>query len=87
MNLSLYFTVVSLFYVILLIIVYFSKNRIKSFENNIYKILLFLSLFCCISEISMVFSATMMNTYPYLNELIAKSFAIGIMTWVFFLAC
>lgn len=87
MNLSLYFTVVSLFYVILLTIVYFSKNRIKSFENNIYKILLFLSLFCCISEISMVFSAKIMDYNPYLNDLIAKSFAIGLMTWVFFLAC
>lgn len=87
MNFSLFFTVVSIFYVILLTIVYFSNNRVKNFENNIYKVLLFLSLFCCINELSMVFTAKIMDKFPFFNDLIAKSFAIGLMTWVFFLAC
>lgn len=76
----------SIFYSILLSIVYFSKKRIENNENKIYSILirltligLFLELFCCflipLKDINMIFDI--------LNIVFNRTFIIYLVTWEF----
>jgi len=82
MNQVIYFSICSLFYSLLLIVVFFSKKRLKSIENRIYVAIMMVNFLCIISEISMIFTALMMDKYPLLNTIIAKFYLVGLLLWL-----
>ena len=48
---NIFFSIVSLFYSIMLIIIYFSKQRIETEENNIYKKIILINFLGLVIEI------------------------------------
>ena len=52
---SIYFQICSLFFLVLLIIIYFSKQRLKTLENSIFIGTMFANLFAIIFDIASVF--------------------------------
>ena len=74
----------SLIYIILLIIVYFSKKRLKTKENQIYEKLLFANFIGLIIEISCMFSATMIETkVPLRHYILTKGLLIYYLGFIF----
>ena len=74
----------SLIYIILLIIVYFSKKRLKTKENQIYEKLLFANFIGLIIEISCMFSATMIDAkIPLRHYILTKGLLIYYLGFIF----
>ena len=48
---SFYFTIYGLIFCILLIVVYFSKKKVKNLENKLYSIIIASSFFSCLAEV------------------------------------
>jgi len=82
MNQVIYFSICSLFYSLLLIIVFFSKKRLKSIENRIYIAIMLVNFLCIFLEISMIFTASVMEKVPLLNTFIAKFYLVGLLLWL-----
>lgn len=81
-NPCIFLSIASYFYLMLIIIVYFSKKSMYTLENKIYKIILFLSFFCLTFEIS-----SALLTAPYLLNIkiiLKKLFMCSLLTWGLF---
>lgn len=86
MNNSLYFSLVSLFYVVLVYIVFNFKDHINSRETKIYTSMIYLSIFIIVFEILQLPGCILMNKYPLFNLFVSKTFIVLLYTWVYFLA-
>ena len=75
--------VFSIVYILLLMIVYFSKKRIQGVETNIYNVLIIVDVISLLLELSCCFLVPMKETYGLLNILANRSFLITILTWMF----
>ncbi len=85
MNYYLYFTISGLIILILLTVVYFSKEKLETFENKIYSVLLVCTLLSGVVEISMFFTCKVMDTMPIINTIAAKGYLVVIEFWVLLL--
>ena len=81
-----FFTLCSLFYIILLSIIYFSKPRFKNLETKIYQYMVLSNLVTVILAVVSYF--TIMNYYsiPLLNDIISKLLLIAFFFWGIFFA-
>ena len=79
-----FFTICSLFYVILLNIVYFRKNRADNYETKIYSALVVVSLLTNIFAITNYFTIINSDTIPALNMVISKLLLVCFIAWAFF---
>ena len=79
---SIFFQLCSLFYIFLLIVVYFSKKRLKSVENRLYILLAITNFLGLFLDIFSVFTIRNMNTHPILNFYISKFYLIYLLTWI-----
>ena len=82
MNYNIYFSFLSFFYIVLLLIVFFSKNRLNTLENKIYKYLIIVCFSGAILEMSQMATCLVMDTLPWLNEFVAHLFLVNIFTWI-----
>ena len=82
MNHVIYFSICSLFYSLLLIVVFFSKKRLKSIENKVYIAIMLVNFLCIILELSMIFTAMIRKQFPVLNMLVAKCYLVGLLLWL-----
>lgn len=82
---SFIFQICSIFYILLIIITYFSKRRFKSLENNIYKLLMIFDLVILIVDITSVTCLYSMDTTEFLNIFFAKLFLVTLIIWEFIL--
>ncbi len=74
---------VSLMYIMLLTIVYLSKERMNNIENRIYNKLIILDMFCLFLEsLCCLTVSNIINSY-LLKAVVNKAFLISILTWVF----
>ena len=78
---SFIFQICSIFYILLLIIVYFSKDRFKSLENNIYKFLMVFDLVILIADITSVYCLYTLPVDSILNIFFAKFFLVTLIVW------
>lgn len=78
-----YFQICSLFYSILLICIYFAKERVSSAENKIYIILAITNFIGLILDILSIFTITYMNVIPKLNTFVSKAYLIYLLTWMY----
>ena len=81
---GIFFSIISLFYSILLVCVFFSKKRLESIENNIYKRILIINLIGLLIE---VFPATyairvLINENPSFAIVILKLILVYFIIWI-----
>ena len=79
---SVYFQIISLFYILMLIFVFFSKKRINSVENKIYKFLLLTNCLGLVLDILSVYTIKYKTEMPIFNYFVTKSYLIYLLTWI-----
>lgn len=79
---SICFQIISLIYILLLIIVYFSKKRLSSLENNIYMVLLITNMIGLILDISSIYTIIHRDSIPIINMLVTKFYLMYLITWI-----
>ena len=79
---SVYFQIISLCYILMLIFVFFSKKRIDSSENKIYKFLLITNGLGLILDILSVYTIKYRNEMPIFNYFVTKFYLIYLLTWI-----
>lgn len=82
MNAGITFTLASLFYVVLLVIVFFSKRRIEKRENKIYSYLIITSLAGVIIGLGTWYFMKNMTIYPLLNIIFSRLYLAYLITWL-----
>lgn len=76
------FSTCSLFYALLLFIVFFSKKRLNTLENNLYKKLVIISLAEVIFAIGCYYTIKYMEFVPILNEIVSRSLLACYIAWI-----
>ncbi len=79
---SLFVLIASLFYSILLITVYFYKQRLETSENKIFKALIITNLIGIILDIMSIFTVTNMDAIPIINVIVTKSYLVYLHVWI-----
>ena len=79
-NNTIYLSIASLVYIIILVFVYFSKDNIQSTENNIFQKLVVVSFFSLCSEIMITFIPINMNSFLFKGSL--KLYLILCIFWL-----
>ena len=84
MTSSLFFQIVSIFYIILVTVAYFSKKKLDTLENRIYSSLIIIIFITLILDCASVFLAIVDVTHPLAN-ILCKLYLVFIIawTWVF----
>ncbi len=78
-----FFSIAGLVNTILLLIIYFSKERFKSLENKIYKSLMILTIAGIFNELIMVYALPLLESNYFIKEIVTKAFLIICETWIF----
>ena len=84
-NHYIFFSIAGLINMILLFVIFFSKNNYNSYENKVYKSMMYVSLFSIINELIMVFFVPIFDSSIIIKELIAKIFLVLVEMWIFLL--
>ncbi len=79
---SVYFQIISLVYILLLLIVFFSKKRLNTIENSIYIILAIINAIGLILDISSVYTIINRESIPIINAIVTKAYLIYLLTWI-----
>ena len=77
------FTIASLFPSILILVVYFSKERLKSVENKLYSILLISNILELSLAVLSYLTIHSMDKIPIINDFISKSLIISMLIWIY----
>ena len=77
-----FFTICSAFYILLLIIVFFSKKRLESIENKIYSWLIVTNFFGVILAIFAFMTMINHKTFGILNDFVSKTYLLYLLTWI-----
>ena len=84
MNPTIFFSVCSLLYCILLIVNLFSKKEVKTAESKILKILIIINLFSLICEASGIFLGNNYQKFKLLNDVVLRAMLAFYIAWVSF---
>ena len=79
---SIFFQSLSLVYVMLIGMVYFSKKRINNIENKLYGALIITNMFGLVLDIFSVYTIIHMNEIPIINLIVTKAYLIYLLTWI-----
>ena len=82
MNTTLYIQAISAVYSLLLIIVYYSKERLKTIENNIFKILMAVNFVGLIIDLICAVTTYNMSEPTILNYAITKLYLMYFIVWI-----
>lgn len=82
MSTGITFTLASLFYIILLLFVFFSKTRINRLENKIYSYLIITCFFGVTIGLGTWYFMKNMNIYPLLNIIFSRLYLVYLITWL-----
>jgi len=77
------FTIASFFPSLLITIVYFSKERLKSVENNLYSVLLISNMIELSSAILSYVTIHSMDKIPIINNIVSKTLIISMLIWIY----
>ena len=72
----------SFFYILLLAIVYFNKERLKTYENKLYSILLFSNIIGLFLEFACCLTVKNMNLIPFINKVTNRIYLIYFVTYI-----
>ena len=84
---GIYFLIEAIVYSMLLMTVYFRKKVFKSKENKVYSILVVVSFFELIVELSLDFVGPMYKEIPNVSYFVARLFSFGVELWITILLC
>lgn len=87
MSIGLSYVIASVIFSVLVAIVYFSKKRLNSVENRIYKYILLTSIGGCLVAFPTYFITIKYPNINWLEELVPKFYLIYLITWVLLLTC
>lgn len=79
---NMYFQIFSFIYITMIIIIFFSKKRLLSFENNIYVYMLVANFFGLILDVLSIFTIVNIESYPILNFIITRLYLLYLLLWV-----
>ena len=77
-----FFTIAGFIYSILLLMVYFSRQRIKTFETKIYDYLVIINVTTNINALLCYFTIRFKDYFPLINNVISKSLLICYLLWI-----
>ena len=83
MSSGIFFQLISLIYMSLLILVYFSKKRLDTIENKIFKVLMITNFIGLVIDIMSVYTIMNMNKIPNMNAFITKLYLAYLLSWIF----
>lgn len=83
MSSGIFFQLISLIYMSLLIVVYFSKKRLDTIENKIFKVLMITNFIGLVIDIMSVYTIMNMNKIPNMNAFITKLYLAYLLSWIF----
>ncbi len=81
-----FFTISSFFYIVLVTCVYFSKKRIRSYDNFIYKIILLSCLATVIFALGSYITITYREVVPILTQIVTRGLLVCYLIWDVFFA-
>ena len=81
-----FFSIAGFINLILLMVIYFSKKRLQSKENNIYKYLMICTCLGIVNEMIMVYCVPILENHIFIKEGVAKLFLILCELWITLLA-
>ena len=76
------FSTISLFYSLLLVIVFFSKKRLESLENKVYAHLIRINLIGLILAILCYFFVLYKDSFPFLNFIFSRMYLVYLIVWI-----
>ena len=82
MNPTIFFSVCSLFYCVLLIVITFSKKSKKDSENNMLKILITTNLIGLLLEVAGLFLGNNYKSYELLNDIVLRLMLVYYLLWM-----
>lgn len=82
MSSSIYFPISGLFFSLLLTVVFFTKEHIKTSETKIYGLLIVTNLLGLISELLCTVAAYINDTNLFLSEFILKLYLVYLISWI-----
>lgn len=85
MHISILLLIASLFYVVLIAVLYFSKNRIKLLENKIYEIIIIVTICGIVLDISGIYAHMYLSETNHIRWLIVKFYLLFLITYAFLL--
>ena len=85
-NHYIFFSIAGLINLFMLILIYFSKERLHTKENDVYKALMWLTVIGAITEIVMVFGVPLLESHYIIKETVAKFFLVTCELWICLLA-
>ena len=83
MNTSLTFSILSLIYIIMMSFVYFSKNRIKSYETRVYSLLIIINIIGLSVELISTFLNTCVTGFDLIKYISLKAIIIYFFSWIY----
>ena len=84
---SIALTIVGLIFTITIAIIYFRKKKYKDLKNSIYRFILLYTIFLGVAEIFCVYTMSIRNEIPVFNEIICRTYLLGIITWFSAIVC
>lgn len=76
------FTIYSLFYSLLINIVYFSSKRLRSIENKIFEKIMLTNFVGVLLAIGSYFTIKNIDRFEFLNTFVSKGYIIYLLTWL-----
>ncbi len=78
---GLYLHIFNFIYIVMLIIIYFSKDRLKSYENNMFIRLLITAAVGCLLHVLSILTLSKMIDCDILNTIVTKGYTICLLTF------
>ena len=79
---SIFFQIASLFYVVLLAIVYFSKRRLNSIDNKIYKYLIIVNIVALFLDVFSIYTILNLNKLFLINYIVTRLYVAFAVAWI-----
>ena len=81
MSTGIFFLIQSIFYIVLLAIIFFSKKNLETEENKVYKFLIIVTILESILEIILDYVGPLYREIPFISYSIAKIYCVFITLW------
>ena len=79
---SIGFTICGLVFLVLTMLMYFTKKKFDNLENSIYRALIVLTFINLILEFICVYTISIRDSIPVINEILCRGFILGCIVWV-----
>ena len=82
MGTGIFFLLEAIFYIVLLMIIYFNKPRLKTKDNNVYSFLIVVAILELLTELFLDIIGPKYQTLGFLSVFVAKLFCVLLLLWI-----